>query len=219
MMQLLKHDHRGADSAKNCCVDKGAEVNGMKALEGNWLFHAGVLDQANSCHTGGESRVALSEVSGTNWKTWINSHRFEVHSTDLVIADNSFSLTPAGTWSSPSANSFIPYLNSHRVLRINTFNIFPTQGITFGGVNDCQSFVKEDHLRFSKAQVAQNYESRGNAPQSDRITKRAGVPGADIDSRKKEEKYSQANDVALGSKDRGIALADHVVIVAQKVEI
>ena len=216
MISLMQRDKRGADHREDCGNDYARPTLGVSGVNLCWVGASLELQVVDSSLRSSCAGVGLCEISGANWEVIFDSQALDIR------FFNSVAVGPSGlssTWSGrcPGRDSSLAGLDSHRVFGVDSFNLAPTYGVTLGGINDCQTFIKEDHFGFN---VEQDREEKGayrKQAYRDRGKSAACVPTADVHSDQKEEKDSNANKVALGAKDNGVASANHVVIVAQKV--
>jgi len=103
--------------------------------------------QADASKSESLSRVSTRRFTG--------SHVVEIgdlQSANLTGMDSS-AVIPAWGLSRPSVDLLASYLDIHRVSSANIFDFTPTDSDLFQGISDCDSFIKDGHLRADKGQV------------------------------------------------------------------
>jgi hypothetical protein len=217
-MKLLTRQNQSAStqgqSGRN---SQGRVAFGVKAFDSYRVLDLVELDQAHSSQGGSGTRIAFGEISRADWESRINSQAFETLLANATLVEDFFRLTPRGNRCHPSANNSISDMDSHREMGVDSFDLAPAQGKTFGGVDDRQTLIEKDQFRLTKAEVENNSNGKGDQSQFDTSSDRTCVPGTDINSRDKYVESCESDQIALWSEGHRITLASHVAIVSQKV--
>lgn len=103
-----------------------------------------------------ESNSSKSEsLSRVSTRRFTGSHVMKIgdlQSANFTGMDSSAVISAWGL-SRPSVDLLATYLDIHRVLSANIFDLTPTNSDLLQGVSDCDSFVEEGDLGANKAQV------------------------------------------------------------------
>lgn len=198
--------------------DQGVVTLELYGLKSSWLAQSGVFSESVASNRCCATRVSFSQVCWTDGHRWVDPQALGINSVCGAVGEGFLGLTPAGTWSSPSTDISIASLDAQRVFGIDSLDLSPTKCDGFGGVNDGQSFIKEDYLRSSVSQIGQESQGDGYKGHFSTGSNRTGVPRTDIHSENEEIESPKSNQARFWSKYRRIAQASHVAIVSQKVD-
>ena len=218
-MKLLSGNNQdAAHQGQNDGGYQGVVTLDLNGFEANWLACSGVLHESIASNRCSTTRMSFSQISWTNWHSGVDSQPLSVNSISSAVREGFFGLPATWPWSSPSSDISIARLDAHRVFGIDSLDLSPTERYGFGWINDGQAFVKEDYLRSSVGQVAQEGNACGDKNELNTGSNRAGVPNTDIQSQNKEIESSKSNQAGCRSVDRRVALDGHVAIVSQKAD-
>jgi len=166
-------------------------------------------------------RVAPSHSRDVTGLTALTSRGFtwsdltadsEIHTLHFTRVDGA-SMVAAGSWSSPSVDSFTGDLDTHGVAGLNLFNAIPTDRNTLDRVGDADSFIKDFNLWMDEEQIRDTDNEYSPSARHQVSFDRASSKGLNNKSEGDDRRNSSREPGAAGTVENHIT---HSAIFSQQ---
>jgi len=166
-------------------------------------------------------KVAPSHSRDVTGLTALASRRFtwsdlttssKIHTLHFTGVDGT-SVVAAGSWCSPSVDSFTGDLDAHGVAGLNLINAIPADGNALDGVGDADSFIKDFNLWMDEEHVRSADNEYSPSARHQVSSDRASSEGLNNKCENDDRRYSGREPGAAGTVENHIT---HSAIFSQQ---